>query len=305
MTAAAGAPLRWNDVAEKGGVLGIRVLVGLTTLLGRRAGRAVLWLVAAWFVLLHAGVRRTSRAYLARVGMPTTLASVYRHVRLFAHVSLDRIFMARGDFRHFAVSSHGEEHLRDAARSGQGAIVMLAHLGSFEVMRGLADVRGLPIHVLAYSGNARRIAAALRAMNPSIEARVIEIRPGDPSFVFEAEDVVRRGEILGTMGDRVGLGGKSAVAPFLGAPARFPAGPYLVAAALGCPVLVAFGLHTPPNRYDLYCEPLADRIVLPRGAAREEALAAWASRYAARVEHHCRLAPYNWFNFYDFWSTDR
>lgn len=304
MIAQAGASLRWHDVAEKGGLLGMRVLVGLTTLVGRRAGRAVLWLVSAWFVLFHPGVRRTSRAYLRRLGLPASLASVYRHVHLFAQVSLDRIFMVRGDFRHFAFATYGEEHLRALAKTGQGAVVMLAHLGSFEVMRRLADVRGLPVHVLAYSGNARRIAAALRALDPSAEARVIEIRPGDPAFMLEAEDVVRRGEILGTMGDRVGLDGKHAVAPFLGAPARFPVGPYLVAALLGCPVLLAFGIHTPPNRYDLYCEPFLDRIDLPR-QAREQALAALAARYASRVEHYCRLAPYNWFNFYDFWSADR
>jgi predicted LPLAT superfamily acyltransferase len=25
-------------------------------------------------------------------------------------------------------------------------------------------------------------------------------------------------------------------------------------------------------------------------------------RYAQRLEHYCRMAPYNWFNFYDFWK---
>jgi predicted LPLAT superfamily acyltransferase len=27
-------------------------------------------------------------------------------------------------------------------------------------------------------------------------------------------------------------------------------------------------------------------------------------RYADRLEHYCRLAPYNWFNFHDFWQSD-
>ena len=25
-------------------------------------------------------------------------------------------------------------------------------------------------------------------------------------------------------------------------------------------------------------------------------------RYVARLEHYCREAPFNWFNFYDFWA---
>ena len=24
--------------------------------------------------------------------------------------------------------------------------------------------------------------------------------------------------------------------------------------------------------------------------------------YGLRIEHYCRLTPYNWFNFYDFWK---
>jgi predicted LPLAT superfamily acyltransferase len=66
-------------------------------------------------------------------------------------------------------------------------------------------------------------------------------------------------------------------------------------------VLLTFGLHRPPNRYELYCEPFAEQVLLPR-AQREEALREHVQRFASRLEHYCRLAPDNWFNFYDFWS---
>jgi predicted LPLAT superfamily acyltransferase len=236
------------------------------------------------------------------VGEPSGLGAVYRHVLRFAQVSLDRVFMAKGDFRPFRIAFHGEEHLRAAAASGNGALVVVAHLGSFDVLQALAGERALPVRFLADFRNAPAFNAALKALNPRVDARVIPIRPGDPGFVLEAEEVVRAGHLLGTMGDRVGSDARAVVAPFLGAPARFPAGPWLVAAALGCPVLLAFGLHTPPDRYDLYCEPFAERIALPR-RGRDEAVAAWAARYAQRLEAYVRRAPYDWFNFYDFWST--
>ena len=117
------------------------------------------------------------------------------------------------------------------------------------------------------------------------------------------EDRIRRGEMVGTMGDRVGFDGKSVRTPFLGAEASFPTGPYLLAAALRCPVFVGFGLYRAPDGYDLYCEPFEEQIVLPRGPAREQALQGLVARYAARVEHYCRQYPDNWFNFYDFWSV--
>ena len=91
---------------------------------------------------------------------------------------------------------------------------------------------------------------------------------------------------------------------FCGAEAAFPTGPFLLASALKCPVYLVFGLYFEPNRYELFCEPFADRIELPR-AARAEALRAVVQRYAERLEHYARQAPDNWFNFHDFWRTGK
>jgi predicted LPLAT superfamily acyltransferase len=146
------------------------------------------------------------------------------------------------------------------------------------------------------------INASLRELAPDVEARLIEIRPDDPTFIFDVERLISGGELVGTMGDRVGEDGKAAQVPFLGAPAPFPTGPYLLAAALNCPMYLAFGIYQEPNRYTLYCEPFAERVVLPR-SSRAEALAGYAARYAGRLEHYCRLAPYNWFNFFEFWRA--
>ena len=293
---------RWQDVSEKGSVLGIRIIVVLATVLGRRAVRAVLHVVAAWYVAFHPAVRRASRDYLVRLRGRASLADVYRHVLCFARVTADRIFFSRGVLEPFTLSTHGEEHLRALRDARRGALIVLAHLGSFEVLRAAGSAHDVPVSFLGYFRNARMVNAVLRELNPDVDARLIEIRPDNPTFIFDVERLVADGEIIGTMGDRVGADGKAVQVPFLGAPAPFPTGPYLLAAALGCPMYLAFGVFDEPNRYTLHCEPFAERVVLPR-ADRVEALAAYAARYAARVEHHCRLAPYNWFNFFDFWSA--
>ena len=64
---------------------------------------------------------------------------------------------------------------------------------------------------------------------------------------------------------------------------------------------VIAGLYTAPDRYDLHCEPFAERVLLPR-QGRRAALEGYAQEFADRLARHCRMAPMNWFNFYDFWA---
>ena len=55
--------------------------------------------------------------------------------------------------------------------------------------------------------------------------------------------------------------------------------------------------------YEIYVEPVADPLDLPR-QGRSEVLARHIQAFADRLAHYCRVEPYQWFNFYDFWSRD-
>jgi len=102
-------------------------------------------------------------------------------------------------------------------------------------------------------------------------------------------------------GDRVPVhGGRSVQASFLGAPAAFPIGPYVLASALGCPLYAMACVHA-GRGYRLSFERFAERVLLPR-AQRQQALAAQAARYAGWLEAQLRRAPLDWFNFFPFWN---
>ncbi len=292
----------WHEIPERGSALAIRLLLSLTRLLGRSGTSLLLVPIAWWYVLFAPSVRRASRDYLRRLGMEGSLPEVAAHVRCFAQVALDRYFWLSGDTKEFAVTTNGEEHLLRLQSEGQGAILLLAHVGSFEALRGMGWERDLKIHAPGYFGNARRINAALTGLKRKVEANVIAIRQGDPTIGFEVEDRIRAGEIVGIMVDRVSLGGRPVAAPFLGSQAQLASSPFLLAAALECPIYLSYGLFTPPNRYDLHCELFAERVDIPR-ANRQQAVASYVGAYAARLEQICRSAPNNWFNFFDFWSS--
>jgi predicted LPLAT superfamily acyltransferase len=89
----------------------------------------------------------------------------------------------------------------------------------------------------------------------------------------------------------------------MGGTVNFPEGPWTLAAALGVPVILGFGLYCGANRYEAHFELFSERIVTSR-QNRHADIQAHAQRYAQRMEHYARMSPYNWFNFYDYWLED-
>lgn len=294
----------WLDVAEAGGALGIQVLVVACTLFGRSTARLLLWFVALYYALFHATARRASREWLERIYGPgrVTFGMTYRHILRFSQVALDRLFLIRRQMWRFSIQTHGDDHLRTIRNSKTGTLFLGAHLGSFEAMRAQAELHGVRVNIVGHFRNARMINTALHWLDPKCTARLIEIEPGRIDFIFNIKECIERGEHVAILADRVGVAGDEVEVRFMGDPVRLPGGVYLLAHVLRCPVYLIFTIYSEPNRYNIHCEPFADRVVLPRGA-RSEAIAEYAQRYADRLSHYARGAPDNWFNFYDFWAA--
>ncbi len=293
----------WLVRREKGSSLGIRALLRWTDWTGRAGARLPLALIGAWYTAFHPDVRRASRRYWTHLTGRASLRDTYRQVWTFAATTLDRVFFLTGRTEGFEVTCTGIEHLHALRRARRGALLLGAHLGSFEAARIVGHEQDFPIDILVHTANARRINAFLRAVSPRAVARVIEADPNDPSYIFRVQERLEAGAMVAVMADRVGLNERAAVVPFLGGRAAFPTGPYALAAALGAPVYLTFGLFEPPQRYRLFCEPFAERVRLPR-RRRAEVLDDYAARFARRLEHYVRLAPTNWFNFHDVFEPE-
>lgn len=290
----------WLSNEERGTVLGIRFVVWLCNLAGRSAARGFIYILAAYYTAFAAHGRRASRAWLSFVfGRPASLLEVYKHLSTFALVALDRVFLLQGQRERFTLNSHGTELLDELTARKQGAVLLGAHIGSFEAMRARAGGRGHDIRVLAYFQNAKKITQVLSALAPEMHDKVIPL--GSVDSLLRAKKAVEGGAMVAMLGDRTGLNSKTTQVTFMGKPAPLPTGPFLMASSLGCPVLFVCGIYRGGSWYEMHCEPFADRIVLPRGA-REEALQRYAQAYADRLEYYARTYPYNWFNLYDFWN---
>ncbi|PYI82544.1 MAG: lipid A biosynthesis acyltransferase [Verrucomicrobia bacterium] len=225
---------------------------------------------------------------------------MFRHFHCFAATILDRVYLLRGEFEHFNVTLHGKEMLHRQMETGKGCMLLGSHLGSFEVLRTLGVTqRNFPLKVLMDVEHNQNITRLLDALNPTI-ARTVII-PDRPDTLLRVKESLDAGFFIGMLGDRALSGDKTTECQFLGAPAVFPAGPILLAGMMHCPIILFFGLYRGGKRYDIYFEQFAHEIILNREHRTEE-IHDWMQRYARRLEHYARLAPYNWFNFYPFWD---
>ncbi len=292
----------WANHAERGSRFMLRVMSWISLRLGRRLSRGVLYGIAAYFFLFAPQARRHSREYLRRVlGRPATPMDRFRQILAFASTIHDRVYLMSGRFELFEISVEGEALVHAARARGGGALLIGAHLGSFEAARALGQRQpGLEIAMAMYADNARKINATLTAISPRLKTDIIEL--GHISAMLEIRARLVAGSFVGMMGDRT-LGAEPVEAVmFLGSQASFPLGPMRAAVMLRRPVYFMAGLYLGGNRYHIVFERIADFSTIGPGVE-ANAVSAAVREYAALVERQCRLYPYNWFNFLDFWQV--
>jgi hypothetical protein len=291
----------WAQRPERSNRTILRLMVWISLILSRRIGRLVLYGIALYFVLFAPAARRASRNYLGRaLGRWAEWSDGYQHVLSFASTIHDRVYLLNDRFDLFDIEVVGADELLAALDRQPGALLIGAHLGSFEVLRAVGRSRaGLKVAMLMYEENARKINATLEAINPAASGDIIPL--GRIDSMLEARAKLDQGFLVGMLADR-SLGDDATVdCEFLGKNAPFPVGPFRMAAMLQRPVFFMAGLYLGTNRYRIHFEPLADFTSTPR-AERQAAIKAAIHAYAGRLTHYCRLAPYNWFNFFDFWQ---
>jgi predicted LPLAT superfamily acyltransferase len=289
------ARAEWATRRERGVVPLIRLVAWVALRIGRPAGQLLLLVPCTYFVLFSLKSRTASLAYLSRaLGRRPTVADRWRHYRCFATCLLDRVLLLSGRFDLFDVTLQGEQTITSIRAQGRGAFLFGAHLGSFEVVRAAGHhLAGVRTSLAMYQENARKVNAVLHAINPALAMEIIGL--GKPGAMLAVRDRLEEGYLVGILADRSLESERRVEIPFLGAPARFPLGPFRMAAMLGWPVVLMLGLHHGGRRYEIVFETISARPA-------EEPIEDTMRRYVARLEHHCRIAPYNWFNFFDFWA---
>jgi len=292
----------WLQTQERSNMPMLRVMSWISIHLGRTAARSVLHLVAAYFVLFSPGGRRASRDYLRRaLGRKPTWRDMYCHFFTFAATVHDRIYLINRQYDLFDIDIQGKENIHPLIDAGKGIFLMGAHLGSFEVIRAIGrQLPGLRVAMVMHEDNAQKINSMLAAINPEASMDIIPL--GHIDSMLQVQERLHDGMLVGMLSDRTLGDEPMAQVNLLGEMAPLPTGPFRMAALLRRPVVFMVGLYMGGNRYQVHFETLADFSAIPQGQ-RDVAVQNAIARYTELLNRFTRLAPYNWFNFFDYWQS--
>ncbi|CAI1890540.1 N-glycosyltransferase [Serratia proteamaculans] len=307
-------PQHWSTTQERHGLWGIRLMLQIYRLFGHRAFQVLLYPVIGYFWLTGRRQREASRDYLQRLRqfaqsrqqrLPAPLSS-FHHFMRFGDAMLDKLASWRGELNDIRLVDRAGCERQIA--SGKGTLILASHLGDIESCRALGELdSGVKVNALVFTEHAERFNQVMKEVNPRANLNLISVTSLGPETAMRLQDKLDAGEWVAIVGDRTSAGKhqrgeqpRVVWSRFLGQPAPFPQGPFVLAAALRCPVFLMFGLKQ-QGRLNVYFEPFADPLLLPR-QQRQQALQDAVDSYAARLEHYCLLAPLDWFNFFDFWQ---
>ena len=293
----------WKTQSERGNMFVLRLITWIALHLGRRVTRCILVPVVAYFFISSPRARRASARFLSRIpNQPHGVKAVFQHLYVFATVTLDRVYFLNGRLDLFNIEIKDENNVAlGTAASGAGLFLMGAHFGSFESVRSIArDYPSLKMVLLMYEENARNIKQLLHAINPNVEQDIISL--GQARAMLQVKEKINEGALIGLLADRSLEAVGNTRVNFLGFEANFPTGPFRLAAMLQHPVYFMTGVFEGGNRYSVYLEPIVDFSISAEN--KDTAVNQAMLRYVELLEKHCKNAPYNWFNYFDFWQEN-
>ncbi|MCT7941274.1 glycosyltransferase family 2 protein [Shewanella holmiensis] len=305
----------WSTMQERGSYWGIKLLAQSYRFGGHWLCRAIMYPVIGYFFLTGGSARKASMEFLQHVKqlnpLHTDLSAKLswqdslRHFIAFGNAALDRIDAWCDRITLSEVDFADRHLLADQIATGKGAVLLVSHLGNLELCRAISiHQQKVKVNVMVLTSHAENFNKVLQQLNPQSTLNLIQVNELDPSTAMLLQQKIEQGELVVIAADRTSSNSQGRVVnlPFLGEPAPFPQGPFILASLLDCPVFTMFCIRQ-HGRYQVHVEHLADTLKGPR-KDRAARLTDAMTKYSQRLAYFAQLAPLQWFNFYDFWRDD-
>jgi predicted LPLAT superfamily acyltransferase len=298
----------WSRIPERGSQWGMRFFMTVARSFGYWPGIMCLAPVIAVEMLSNPRARRASRKYLTRIGylrkgasVSRSLAACYRHQFSFAVNIYDRLWFWQNRMEKFRFEFEGREAL-DSIKN-RGAMIVSAHIGSFDLLRLLAAREGSPVSVVMYGAASEKITRFFGSLGSGFNLRVLRADKGMET-VWEIQRQIDEGGLVALLADRHPPGDKRSRqidTLFFDEAAPFPSQPWMLAGLIGCPVVFAVAERIGWRHYRIVSRVLTEKLDFRR-PQRAQTMAAITRDFSLQLEERCRKSPFQWFNFFDFWN---
>ncbi|KXZ74977.1 acyltransferase [Acinetobacter venetianus] len=299
----------WHDIKERGGLLPLMLMLGFYRCGGRWLCRIVLYFIIMWYWLFTVTARQASLQYLQRLhrfaGTQSpfqtrpTWTNSYTHFMQFGECILDKIEGWLGHIPEQRLQLFGHEHFQQHYQ--KGTIIIVSHFGNIELLRAVKSEHPQKINVLVYQKHASQFNQFLKKINDKADVNLISVDELGIETAILLQEKMQQGEWVIVAADRVPVqSDRVQNVEFLGETATLPQGAWILANLLKVPVLAVFCYRVQQN-FQVHIHHISDQVDLPR-KNRLSGMQQVTQLYIACLEQHCLRAPYQWFNFYQFWT---
>ena len=262
---------------------------------------------AGFFAFYPPGLAHSLRFY--RVLFPEKdllrlMCCAWKQYRNFTTIFLDRFLLEH--FGHIRYATSGWKHIKTAVRERSGGVILMSHMGNWEMAAHIMKQENPDIPLLLYMGvkQKEQMEKIQKQSLAGSGVKVIGVQKDNPSSfeLIEGIDFIKKGGMVSVTGDRLWRDDQRKVAvPFLGRRIDLPKTPYIFSLLAKAPIFVFFAFRTPDGGYLFSCsEPI--HVFAKSRAAREGAVEEAARRYASMLERAVRENPYQWYHFGPFFD---
>lgn len=291
---------QWSG-KSRGGQFGYQFFVYTIRLLGIRVAYCFLAFIVIYFIPFAPKATRAIWSYNRErrgLGLFASIKEVYCHYYCFGQTLIDKVAMKAGLVERYHYEFDNYDRFLEILNSGQGVVMIGAHIGCWEAGAGFFGKYGKKINIVMFDAEHQQIKRVLdESARREDDYRIIAINQDAIAAMLQMKIALDNGEYICFNGDRYLDKGNALTTDFLGAEANFPIGPFKIAVKCRVPVVFYYAMRESGRTYRfIFEEPKVE------GKMSADSLMA---QYTKSLERMVQRYPRQWFNFYDFWNINK
>ncbi len=289
----------------KGGVTGHKIFVFILKIFGLQIAYFILRFVAFYFFVFAKSTKTSLKYFREILGYSKWKAykAAYQNYYIFGQTLLDKVALLAGMRKKFSIIHEGhEENLLSLKKSGKGSILLSAHIGNWEVAGQMLESVDAKFNVLVYDNEAQKMKKYMGEVMKKKNFNIIAIKDGEMGHLIELHKAFSNNEWVVMHGDRYLPGTATIEKIFMGKKAKFPMGPFIMAAKFGVPVTIVFAVKETDCKYHFFAKKPIEVKRARTEIEVEKSVKEISDQYVLEVEKMVKRYPTQWFNFYDFWE---